>query len=97
MKIVLDTNVLVSGIFFSGPPYQILEAWRDNKIQIEGRNGVKPKLTTKNFSIVYCLGLTPILALFTLHVSHVRKLSDPNFLQAPEQVYREGKQRFLHL
>lgn len=34
MKIVLDTNVFISGIFFSGPPYQILQAWRDNKLQI---------------------------------------------------------------
>ena len=32
MKIVLDTNVLISGIFFSGPPYQILKAWRQGKI-----------------------------------------------------------------
>ena len=34
MKIVLDTNVFISGIFFSGPPYQILKAWKDKKIQI---------------------------------------------------------------
>jgi putative PIN family toxin of toxin-antitoxin system len=34
MKIVLDTNVLMSGIFFSGPPYRILQAWRDGKIQL---------------------------------------------------------------
>lgn len=34
MKIILDTNVFISGIFFSGPPYQILKAWRDEKIQI---------------------------------------------------------------
>ena len=34
MKIVLDTNVLISGIFFTGPPYQILKAWRDNKLCI---------------------------------------------------------------
>ena len=34
MKIVLDTNVLISGIFFSGPPYQILKAWQEGKIQI---------------------------------------------------------------
>lgn len=32
MRIVLDTNVFVSGVFFSGPPYQILEAWRDDLI-----------------------------------------------------------------
>lgn len=34
MKIVLDTNVFISGIFFSGPPSIILQAWRDAKIQI---------------------------------------------------------------
>ena len=34
MKIVLDTNVFVSGVFFNGPPYQILEAWRDGKLVI---------------------------------------------------------------
>jgi putative PIN family toxin of toxin-antitoxin system len=34
VKIVLDANVLVSGIFFSGPPYEILKAWRDGKIQL---------------------------------------------------------------
>jgi uncharacterized protein len=34
VKIVLDTNVLISGIFFSGPPYQILSPWRDGIIQI---------------------------------------------------------------
>ena len=28
MKIVLDTNVLISGIFFGGPPAQILKFWR---------------------------------------------------------------------
>ena len=34
MKIVLDTNVIISGIFFGGPPYQILDAWRNGKIDI---------------------------------------------------------------
>ena len=34
MKVVLDTNVFVSGVFFGGPPYKILEAWRDGKIQL---------------------------------------------------------------
>lgn len=34
MKIVLDTNVLISGIFWSGPPFQILDAWKDGKIQL---------------------------------------------------------------
>jgi putative PIN family toxin of toxin-antitoxin system len=34
MKIVLDTNVFVSGIFFSGPPPQNLRAWRVGSIRI---------------------------------------------------------------
>lgn len=34
MKIILDTNVLISGIFFTGPPYQILKAWRDGKVNL---------------------------------------------------------------
>lgn len=34
MKIILDTNVFVSGVFFSGPPFQILQAWRDEKVQL---------------------------------------------------------------
>jgi putative PIN family toxin of toxin-antitoxin system len=34
VKVVLDTNVIISGIFFSGPPHQILKAWRNKKFQI---------------------------------------------------------------
>jgi putative PIN family toxin of toxin-antitoxin system len=34
MKIVLDTNVLISGIFFAGPPYRILQAWRDGRVEL---------------------------------------------------------------
>jgi len=34
MKVVLDTNVLISGIFFHGPPYQILKARQEKKLTI---------------------------------------------------------------
>jgi putative PIN family toxin of toxin-antitoxin system len=34
VKVVLDTNVFVSGVFFSGLPFQILQAWRDGNIQL---------------------------------------------------------------
>ena len=33
MRLVLDTNVLISGVYFSGPPYEILDAWRRGKIE----------------------------------------------------------------
>lgn len=34
MRVILDTNVFVSGVFFSGPPHQILKAWRDGKLRL---------------------------------------------------------------
>ncbi len=34
MRVVLDTNVFVSGVLFSGPPFQIPSAWRDSRIQL---------------------------------------------------------------
>ena len=34
MRVILDTNVFVSGVFFSGRPFRILEAWRDRKLQL---------------------------------------------------------------
>jgi len=34
MNVVLDTNVFISGIFFAGPPHRILQAWRDEAIQL---------------------------------------------------------------
>lgn len=34
MRIVLDTNVFVSGIFFGGPPGTILEAWQSGQLEI---------------------------------------------------------------
>lgn len=34
MRLVLDTNVFVSGVFFKGPPYTILDAWRRGKVEL---------------------------------------------------------------
>lgn len=34
MRIVLDTNVVVSGVFFGGVPGQILSAWVDRKFDL---------------------------------------------------------------
>ena len=37
MRLILDTNVLMSGVFFAGPPAQILEAWSDGEVQLVRR------------------------------------------------------------
>jgi len=34
VRVILDTNVFVSGVFFAGPPYRILEAWGDGELQL---------------------------------------------------------------
>jgi putative PIN family toxin of toxin-antitoxin system len=34
VKVVIDTNVLISGAFFSGPPYEILVACATGRLQL---------------------------------------------------------------
>ena len=34
MRIILDTNVLISGIFFGGPPARILQAWSIRRVRM---------------------------------------------------------------
>jgi putative PIN family toxin of toxin-antitoxin system len=34
MKVVVDTNVLVSGVFFGGLPARVLDAWRDGRVSL---------------------------------------------------------------
>jgi len=74
MKIILDTNVLISGIFFSGPPYQILKAWQEGKIQI----AVSKEILAEYYRVAEELSekfpsveIFQILALFTIHAEMV--------------------------
>jgi len=34
VKVLLDTNVLVSGIFFGGPPRAVLDAWAEDRFEL---------------------------------------------------------------
>jgi putative PIN family toxin of toxin-antitoxin system len=34
VRVILDTNVFLSGIFFSGPPFAILDAWRKGRLEL---------------------------------------------------------------
>ncbi len=69
MKIVLDTNVFISGIFFGGPPSQILQSWRKSQIKIvlteqilEEYQRIGEELSAKYPSI----NIEPIIELFTI-------------------------------
>ena len=70
MRIVLDTHVFISGIFFSGPPSQILKAWKDTKIQIVLSKAILIEyqrignaLSSKYFEI----DILPIIDLLTIY------------------------------
>ena len=74
MKVVLDTNVFVSGVFFSGPPHQILRAWRAGKIQLV----ISPQILDEYSRVGEELGerfftvdLRPILELVTVNAEMV--------------------------
>lgn len=75
MKVVLDTNVFVSGVFFTGPPHRILEAWRDRRIHLftspailEEYADVGERLRQQHTSV----DVTPVLALVVLNSTIVQ-------------------------
>ena len=70
MKAILDTNVFVSGVFFGGPPYEILSAWRHGRVSLvlsveilDEYRRVGQRLAAK-FSGV---DVGPVLALVAVH------------------------------
>jgi|SRR3990172_1155631 len=81
MIVVLDTNVFVSGVFFKGPPYEILNAWRRRKFDL----GISQEILEEYRRVGKSLGadypaidLEPILHLVVQHA----KLYDPPVLPA---------------
>jgi len=69
LKIVLDTNVFISGVFFTGPPFKILEAWRDDKLKIVISREILDEYyrVSKALSAQFPLiDLNPILELLTI-------------------------------
>jgi putative PIN family toxin of toxin-antitoxin system len=66
VKIVLDTNVLISAVFFGGLPFQILQSWREGRIELV----VSPEILEEYQRVAEILGkdhptidLSPILEL----------------------------------
>jgi len=87
MKVVVDTNVLVSGVFFGGMPSRILEAWRDKRIDVvvspdilEEYRRVGEHLETQFTGV----SLAPFLALLVMNA----EIIEPPDL--PEQVSRDS-------
>ena len=72
MKVVLGTNVFISGIFFTGPPFQILSVWRDGIVVypevLEEYRAVRDRLSVHYPGV----SIEPIFALLVAHVNIVR-------------------------
>jgi len=47
MRVIIDTNVLISGIFFGGPPAKILEAWHGGELKLV----VSPEILEEYFEV----------------------------------------------
>ena len=70
MRVVLDTNVFVSGVFFSGPPYEILSAWRDRKFTLAFSSEILDEYRKTGEKLARQfegITLNPFLALVALH------------------------------
>jgi len=87
MKVVVDTNVLVSGVFFGGMPSRILEAWREKRTDVvvspdilEECRRVGEHLETQFTDV----SLAPFLALLVMNA----EIIEPPDL--PEQVSRDS-------
>lgn len=80
MRIVLDTNVLMSGVFFGGLPFKILQAWRDGKVQF----AVCPEILAEYRQVALRLNekyedveALPLLDLVAIHSHLVQAASLP--------------------
>lgn len=70
MRIVLDTNVFISGIFFSGPPSQILKAWKNSNLQIVLSREILEEYQRVAVSLADkfpTVDILPIIELVTIH------------------------------
>jgi putative PIN family toxin of toxin-antitoxin system len=70
VRVVLDTNVFVSGVFFSGPPYEILSAWRDRKFTLAFSSEILDEYRKTGEKLARQfegITLNPFLALVALH------------------------------
>jgi len=70
LKIILDTNVFISGIFWSGPPHQILKAWQQRKIHLVVSKEILNEYdrVSKALSEKYpAIDLSPFIELLIIH------------------------------
>jgi len=82
LKVVIDTNVLMSGIFFTGPPFEILQKWHQGKFEIvispaieEEYNRVAQRLNS-NFPDIDIRSILEIIKNHSKSVNIFKKISN---------------------
>jgi putative PIN family toxin of toxin-antitoxin system len=78
IKVVIDTNVFISGIFFSGAPSRILKAWQEDRIQIAASEDILTayKRVLDIFSVQFeDINFDPILELLLIEAELVPSYS----------------------
>jgi len=70
MRVVIDTNVFVSGVFWKGPPAAVLEAWRDGRIELVLSPAILDeyqRVGTELNRLFPAIDLNPILGMLALN------------------------------
>lgn len=83
MKVIVDTNVFVSGVFFTGPPYTILDAWRRGAITLVASPEIMDEYRRVTHELArqfHAIDPAPSLELFAIYA---RIINAPDL---PEQV-----------
>ena len=84
IDLVLDTNVLVSGIFFSGPPSKIIEKIIENKLHIILSEEIIDEYTEVIMRYLGKRGLSTDVPLQILHsIISLSTIIDATFIAAP--------------
>lgn len=93
MRVVLDTNVVVSGVFWRGPASRILDLWAHDKIDVV----VSPDILTEYQRLLVELergkpaGLADAWVVFiTQHATVIHPTSHPRLCRDPDD------DKFLH-
>ena len=70
MRVVIDTNVFVSGVFWKGPPAAVLEAWCDGRIELVLSPAILDeyqRVGTELNRLFPAIDLNPILGMLALN------------------------------
>jgi putative PIN family toxin of toxin-antitoxin system len=81
IKAVLDTNVVISGIFWKGPPFEILKAWRQRRFTLVLSQPILDEYKRVIAELSGKLPSTPIHSILEILESHSLIVEPRSFTQ----------------